>query len=132
VNLQDRARLLQQPVAGNLYKEKFIARARGQWMPVNTCDIACFVRDQLNYLYTFSGEKYMLDYNTLEEIEDLLNPQVFYRANQQFIIHIDAIQSVRPHDNQKLTLQLKAPLKMEVDISREKAPGFKKCLVVSV
>ncbi len=101
-------------------------------MPVNTCDIACFVRDQLNYLYTFSGEKYMLDYNTLEEIEDLLNPQVFYRANQQFIIHIDAIQSVRPHDNQKLTLQLKAPLKMEVDISREKAPGFKKCLVVSV
>jgi DNA-binding LytR/AlgR family response regulator len=128
VNLQDLARPLQQPVAGNLYKEKFIASARGQWMPVNTPDIACFKRDQLNYLHTFSGERYMLDYNTLEEIEDLLNPQVFYRANRQFIIHIDAIQSVRPHENQKLTLHLKAPLKMEVDISREKAPGFKKWL----
>jgi len=36
------------------------------------------------------------------------------------------IQSVKPHENQKLTLTLKAPLKMEQHISREKAPGFKK------
>ena len=85
---------MQQPVAGNLYKEKFIASARGQWMPVNTCDIACFVRDQLNYLYTFSGEKYMLDYNTLEEIEDLLNPQVFEAAAHNHLCSI----AVQPGD----------------------------------
>jgi hypothetical protein len=39
---------------------------------------------------------------------------------------MDAIQSVKPHENAKLTLYLKAPLKMEQDISREKAPVFKK------
>lgn len=32
----------------------------------------------------------------------------------------------KPHENQKLTLTLKSPLKIEMDISREKAPGFKK------
>ena len=53
-------------------------------------------------------------------------PKIFYRANRQAIVHIDSIQSVKPHENQKLTLTLKAPLKMEQDISREKAPGFKK------
>ena len=128
-SLLDLARLLQQPTpSSNLYKEKFIASARNQWVPVRTTDIACFVRDQLNYLHTFAGEKHLLDYNTLEEIEELLDPQVFYRANRQCIIHIEAIQSVRPHENQKLTVHLKAPLKMEVDISREKAPGFKKWL----
>jgi len=37
-----------------------------------------------------------------------------------------AIQNVKPHENQKLTLTLKTPLKMEQDINREKAPGFKK------
>ncbi len=126
--LTDLVQLFQQPLKNNLYKEKFLASARNQWVPIKTADIACFVRDQLNYLHTFAGEKYILDYNSLEDIEELLDPQVFYRANRQCIIHIDAIHSVRPHENQKLSITLKAPLKMEVDISREKAPGFKKWL----
>lgn len=121
-------RMLQQPGGGVTYKEKFIASVRNQWLPVRTADIACFSREQLNYLYTFSGERYLLDYNTLEEIEALLDPNLYFRANRQFIIHVDAIHSVRPHENQKLTVTLKAPLKLEVDISREKAPGFKKWL----
>ncbi|HKG69262.1 MAG TPA: LytTR family DNA-binding domain-containing protein [Segetibacter sp.] len=95
-------------------------------MPVNTNNIACFMRDNLNYLFTFSGEKYILDFTTLDEVEELLDPKKFYRANRQFIIHIDAIQSVKPHENAKLTAILKAPLKFEADISREKAPVFKK------
>ncbi|MBL7775360.1 MAG: response regulator transcription factor [Saprospiraceae bacterium] len=129
VNWPELLRLLQQPgAAGSLYKEKFIASVRNQWVPVRAADIACFSREQLNYLYTFAGERYLLDYNTLEEIEALLDPKVFFRANRQYIIHIDAIQSVRPHENQKLSVSLKPPVKIEVDISREKAPGFKKWL----
>jgi DNA-binding LytR/AlgR family response regulator len=110
----------------NLYKEKFIVNVRNNWIPVDTKDIACFVRENLNYLYTFNGDKYILDYTTLEDIEELLDPKVFYRSNRQSIIHINAIQSVKPHENQKLSVFLKAPLKMELDISREKAPAFKK------
>lgn len=114
-----------QPVS-SLYKEKFIVSVRNNWIPISTKDIACFVRENLNYLFTFNGDKYILDYTTLEEVEELLDPKVFYRANRQSIVHIDAIQSVKPHENQKLTLTLKSPLKMEQDVSREKAPGFKK------
>ena len=110
----------------NLYKEKFIVNVRNNWIPVDTKDIACFVRDNLNYLYTFNGDKYILDYTTLEDIEELLDPKTFYRSNRQSIIHINAIQNVKPHENQKLSVFLKAPLKMEIDISREKAPAFKK------
>lgn len=125
--MQQLLQALQNPqTVNNLYKEKFIINVRNNWVPVQTKDIACFVRDNLNYVYTFSGEKYILDYTTLEEIEELLNPKFFYRANRQCIIHVDAIQSVKPHENQKLTLTIKAPLKMEQDISREKAPAFKK------
>jgi DNA-binding LytR/AlgR family response regulator len=110
----------------SLYKEKFIVNVRNNWIPVDARDIACFVRDNLNYLYTFNGDKYILDYTTLEDIEELLDPKIFYRSNRQSIIHINAIQSVKPHENQKLSVFLKAPLKMELDISREKAPAFKK------
>jgi DNA-binding LytR/AlgR family response regulator len=108
------------------YKEKFIVQFRHQWLPVPAKEIACFVRDNLNYMYTFSGDKHILDFTTLEEIEELVDPNLFYRVNRQAIVHIDAIQSIRPHENQKLTLTLKGPLKMEQDVSREKAPAFKK------
>lgn len=125
VDMQQLMATLATPQA-SLYKEKFIVNVRNNWIPVDTRDIACFVRDNLNYLYTFAGDKYILDYTTLEDIEELLDPKLFYRANRQSIIHINAIQSVKPHENQKLSVFLKAPLKMEVDISREKAPAFKK------
>ena len=110
------------------YKEKFIVQSRKQWLAIDTSQIACFVRESINYIYTFSGEKYVLDFSTLEEIEELVDPGKYYRANRQSIVHIDAIQSIKPHENSKLTLTLKAPLKMEQDISREKAPVFKKWL----
>ncbi|MGC4101307.1 LytR/AlgR family response regulator transcription factor [Ferruginibacter sp.] len=110
----------------NRYKEKFIVKQRNNWIPVFTKDIACFYRENLNYLVTFGGEKYIIDFTTLEEVEELLDPQLYYRANRQSLVHIDAIQSIKPHENQKLTLTLKAPLKMEQDISRDKAPSFKK------
>ena len=125
-NLQELMQVLQNPQQVKQYKEKFVVNVRSNWIPILTKDIACFVRDNLNYLYTFGGEKFILDFVTLEEIEELLDPQLFYRVNRQSIVHIDAIQSIKPLDNQKLTLTLKSPLKMEQDVSREKAPSFKK------
>ncbi len=70
----------------------------------------------------------MVDFATLEEVEELLDPKQFYRSNRQSIININAIQSVKPQENQKLTISLRPPLKLEVDISREKAPTFNKWL----
>lgn len=126
-SVQELLQTLQHPQSkSSLYKEKFIVNVRNNWIPVSVKDIACFMRENLNYLFTFSGEKYILDYTTLEEVEELLDPKIFYRANRQCIVHIEAIQSVKPHENQKLTLTLKSPLKLEADVSREKAPGFKK------
>ena len=89
--------------------------------------IACFSKEVLNYIYLFNGERYMIDYVTLEEVEDLLDPRQFYRANRQFIINLDAIQSVKPVENSKLIVRLKQPnQKLEIDMSRLKSPEFKK------
>ncbi|HEX5654059.1 MAG TPA: LytTR family DNA-binding domain-containing protein [Chitinophagaceae bacterium] len=120
-------RSLASPASASKYKEKFIIHVRNQWMPVNTLNIACFSKEVLNYIYLHTGEKYMIDYVTLEEIEELLDPRQFYRANRQAIINIDAIQSVKPVDNSKLIVRLREPNhKMEIDVSRLKSPEFKK------
>lgn len=111
------------------YKEKFIVNMRNQYMPVNTRDIACFVKEALNYIYLFNGDKHLLDFTTLDEVEELLDPRQFYRANRQYIINVDAIQAVKPMENAKLNIRLKEPNhKFEIDMSREKAPVFKKWL----
>lgn len=120
---------LANPATSSKYKQKFIVNIRNQWMPVNTKDIACFSKEVLNYVYLFSGERYMIDYATLEEVEELLDPKQFYRANRQFIINIDAVQSVKPVENSKLIIHLKEPNnKLEIDMSRLKSPEFKKWL----
>jgi DNA-binding LytR/AlgR family response regulator len=115
------------PSAASRYKQKFIVNVRNQWMPINASDIACFSKEVLNYIYLFNGEKYIIDYVTLEEVEELLDPQLFYRANRQFIINIESIQTVKPVENSKLIIKLKEPNhKLEIDMSRLKSPEFKK------
>jgi DNA-binding LytR/AlgR family response regulator len=129
MNMKDLMFAFQNPQnTAALYKEKFLVKVRNNWIPVKTGDVAFFMRENLNYLCTFTGEKYILDFTTLEEIEELLDPKRFCRANRRFIINIDSIQSVKPEENQKLTVFLKHPLKVEVDISRDKAPAFRKWL----
>lgn len=110
------------------YKERFVLNANGKLTPVETKDIALFIKDTLTYIYLFNGEKLIYDYSSLDETEAQLDPIIFFRANRQCIININSIQSVKPQINLKLDIQLKAPLKQSVDVSREKATQFKKWL----
>lgn len=126
-DLQQLIQYFTQPgIAKENFKERFIINANNKWTPVDTKDIAVFFKENLNYIYTLSGDKFIYDFTALEEIEEVLDPKLFFRANRQTLLNINAIQSVKPYGNQKLMVHLKSPLKLEIDISREKAPLFKK------
>ncbi len=112
-----------------VYKEHLLANLRNSWVPVRVAEVAYFMRDEINFLVTHTGERYILDYGTLEEIESMLNPNQFYRATRYCIVNIDAVQSLNSLLNQKIQLMLKAPNhKLDISISRDKAPTFKKWL----
>jgi DNA-binding LytR/AlgR family response regulator len=105
-------------------------RVSRYWLPIFTKDIVCFYRENLNYLLTFSREKYILDFVTLDEIEELPDPKVYYRAKRQSIIHIDSIQSIKPQENQKLIITLKTPLKWKRTSAGKKRRGLRSGLTV--
>lgn len=85
------------------------------------------MKESLNYLYHLNGDRYILDYNALDEIEELLDPRQFYRANRQCIINIEAIAGVKSMEGSKLLVRLKEPNhKLEIDISRLKSAEFRK------
>jgi len=62
---------------------------------------------------------------TLEELEQQLDPKFFYRANRQFIVHIDAIRQIHNYFNGKLKIELLKSPAIEIIVSREKALAFK-------
>jgi DNA-binding LytR/AlgR family response regulator len=61
----------------------------------------------------------------LDDIETQLAPHLFFRANRQYIVHVNAIANIRHYFNRKLRLCLVPNTTDEVLVSREKATQFK-------
>lgn len=106
------------------YKERFLSLHRNTLVPVNQHEIAFFHKEELIYLHTLSNERYISEYQTLDEIEALLDPKYFFRVNRQYILHIQSVGRIRT-THKGLTIQLKSPFHSEMDVSREKAAAFK-------
>lgn len=61
---------------------------------------------------------------TMEELDLQLDPHIFFRANRQCIIQVNAISQLHNHFNGKLKVVLKNS-DLEVIVSREKAAALK-------
>jgi DNA-binding LytR/AlgR family response regulator len=68
--------------------------------------------------------KFIIDY-TLETLEDLLDPAVFYRINRSFILNINSIKDVIVYSNSRLKITLHLEFDKEIIVSREKVGDFK-------
>jgi len=65
---------------------------------------------------------------TMEELEEELNPTLFFRANRQYIVQIDSIHNIQNYYNGKLKISLIRDPQREIIVSREKSPLFKNWL----
>ena len=107
------------------FKTRFTAHYLRQVVPVPVENVACFVRDELIYLYTLDGLRLITDYHSLDELEELTDPAVFIRANRQHLLSIHAIAGYQPHYSGKIIVNLKKPLTLEVTVSKERAAHFR-------
>lgn len=118
--------LLSDLKGGRKYKNRFSAHYGQLVVPVPAENVSGFVKDELIFLVTRSGQKLMTDYHALDELEELLDPAIYFRANRQYIIHLDAVTDYKTHYTGKLQLHLKGFDNNEVVVSREKAAAFRK------
>ena len=109
------------------YKERFLAVQRNTLVPITQNEIAFFHKEELIYVHTMNNEKFIGEHQTMDGIESMLNPEIFFRVNRQFIIHIQSTSRIKT-TLKGLTVQLKPPFNTEIDISREKAVAFKNWL----
>lgn len=107
------------------YKDRFLVRIGNHIHSVPTIDIAYFYAEGRDvYLKRSNGKKYLIEY-TLESLEGLVDPKLFYRTNRSFIIGIHAIDDVIVYSNRRLKLNLVPKMDGEVVVSREKVSQFK-------
>ena len=109
-------------------RSSFLVNYKGKYYPIPASEVAFFyTENEIVWLHKLSGEKYALDHK-LDELEILLDPALFYRANRQFIIRFEAIREFEPYFNRKLAIRLQPAPPEPVIISKAKAGDFMRWL----
>lgn len=110
------------------YRSRFLLPYRDGYKSLLVSEVAYFYSEQkMTRAKLHSGAEEVVP-QTLEELEQQLNPKFFFRANRQFIIHIDAIQHLHNYFNGKLKVEIKGNPEVEIVVSREKAQLVKSWL----
>ena len=110
------------------YRKRFLITGISGYTKLETKDVAYFYSsNKVTFAVDYSGKEYTLDY-TLEHLEQELDPELFFRANRQLILHIDTIKKVSNSVGSKLKVIMEPAPDFEVMVSRLKASDFKKWL----
>ncbi len=76
---------------------------------------------------TQNNEQYLYE-NTLERLEQRLDPDKFFRINRQFIVNIDSIIEMKPYDEIRLKVETMPPCKEEMLVSFKRVRHFREWL----
>lgn len=112
------------------YRERFSISVGTKIKMVEVKDIAYFfVMDKGVYLRTAQGSNYIVDF-TLDRLEEILNPDSFYRINRKYLINISAIANMVAYSRGRVKLELKPKADDEFDtiVSIDRSSEFKKWL----
>ena len=108
------------------YKSRFMVRLGQKIVAVPVEKVAYFFSEnKLTFLVTQDQKRYPMD-QPLDELTDLLDPKIFFRANRQFIVTFQSIAEIHPYFKGRIKLQLNPVSTEEVVISSERTPEFKK------
>lgn len=108
------------------YKRHFLIPSKGdKLIPVQTSDLACFYIDAGTVkAFSFDGRTFRFDF-TLDELADMLDPELFFRANRQYIISRAAIKDIDIWFNSRLSVNLKISVPEKILISKARISEFK-------
>ncbi|MBO3698828.1 LytTR family DNA-binding domain-containing protein [Roseivirga sp. E12] len=110
------------------YKERFVVKIGEHIHTIATNDTAYFFsQEKATYLQTIEKNRFIIDY-TLEQVEQLVSPEQFFRINRKYLVSLDAVKDIVTYSNSRLRLILKHSDDMDAIVSRDKVQEFKKWL----
>lgn len=107
------------------YQKRFLIYTGEKIRTIQVEDAAYFFAEARSViLASTDGKQHVMDY-TLDKLEQMLNPDQFFRINRQFIINVDAIGGMVQHTKGRVKIQLEPACTKESIVSAEKASRFK-------
>lgn len=112
------------------YLRRVLIRMNNSFKLVEINDTVYFyTRDKITFLVSGdTGRRYPTDY-TLDKLEELLDPSIFFRINRQFIVGIKSIKEMQMHTKGRVKIDLEPESDQEAVVSVERSAAFKKWLV---
>jgi DNA-binding LytR/AlgR family response regulator len=108
------------------YKTRFMVKLGEHIRSITSDEIGFFFADGRDvYLVTNQLRKFIIDY-TLEGLDEILDPKLFYRLNRPYILNISSIQDVIVYSNSRLKITPHIKWEREIIVSRDKVNDFKK------
>jgi DNA-binding LytR/AlgR family response regulator len=110
------------------YKQRFVAKAGNKLIFIEAADVAFFYADGKT-VYAIAkpnGKKLLLD-STLDELENFLDPLLFFRISRKFIVAASSITEARGNIS-NMEVKLSVVTDLELTVSRERATSFKQWL----
>ena len=124
LDFNDIKNLLVNPIE-RAYKKRFSVKVGQHLKLINIEDIECFYSENKGtYAYSSDGRHYLLDH-ALEQLENELEPQIFFRISRKFFVNINAIKDIISYTNSRLQIKLNSFKDQEVIVARERVKEFK-------
>jgi len=107
------------------YKDRFMVKSGEHILSVTTDKVTLFFAEGRNaFLVAHSKQRFLIDYK-LEELEDLVDPALFFRVNRSFIVNINSVRDVLVYSNSRLKVMLNQDFDRDIIVAREKVLSFK-------
>ncbi|MDR1938654.1 MAG: LytTR family DNA-binding domain-containing protein [Tannerellaceae bacterium] len=108
------------------YADVMLVPSNDKLIPVRLHDIACFyTNNEKTQIYLKDGGNILFN-KSLDVISQNLNPQMFFRANKQFVIARNAVVNITIWFDSRLLLTLTIDTPERVYVSKNRAAEFKK------
>jgi two-component system response regulator LytT len=108
------------------FRSQFLAKYHQQLISVDASDVSYFYeKEGTTYLYSRDKNRYVVDYS-LDILEEFLEPNHFFRINDQFIVEVRAVSQIHSYLNGQLKVDLDSGgIAQDIAVSRDRIKDFK-------
>ena len=123
IELEELAKVLDQ--YQRTYKSRFMVKVGDHLRSIPVDEITLFYADgRVVYILTRQGREYIVDFK-MEELEEVLDPEHFFRINRTFNLHIKGVKDVIIHSSSRLKVVLHQSFDKDLIVSRDRVNPFK-------
>ena len=107
------------------FKKRFVVSIANKIKVVDTSDVTFYYSKEKNtFLCTADNHHYPLEFS-LDHIEEMLNPEIFFRVNRQYIVQFRSISKIDILSKSRIRIETSPPANDEVLVSSARTADFR-------